>query len=73
MDAHEIFEEIYDIFVEEISHGIQFIMQVNFVKELETSFWDFVHKLFEKIIIWYLFYRTDISSPFHYTLFILMV
>ena len=25
-------------------------MQVNFVKELETSFWDFVHKLFEEII-----------------------
>ena len=29
-------------------------MQVNFMKELETSFWDFVQKLFEKIIIWYL-------------------
>ena len=29
-------------------------MQVNFMKELETSFWDFVHKLFEEIIIWYL-------------------
>ena len=26
-------------------------MQVNFMKELETSFWDFVHKLFEEIII----------------------
>ena len=48
-------------------------MQVNFMKEFETSFWDFVHKLFEKIIIWYLFYRTDISSPFHYIMYILMV
>ena len=26
-------------------------IQVNFMKELETSFWDFVHKLFEEIII----------------------
>ena len=26
-------------------------MQVNFVKELETSVWDFVHKLFEEMII----------------------
>ena len=29
-------------------------MQVNFMKELETSFGDFVHKSFEKIIISYL-------------------
>ena len=48
-------------------------MQVNFMKELETSFWDFVHKLFERIIIWHLCYRTDISSPFHYIQYILMV
>ena len=39
-------------------------MQVNFMKELETSFWDFVQKLFEKIIIWSLCHRTDIYSPF---------
>ena len=30
-------------------------MQVNFMKELETSFWDFVQKLFEEIIIVYLY------------------
>ena len=30
-------------------------MQVNFMNELETSFWDFVHKFFEEKIIWYLF------------------
>ena len=48
-------------------------MQVNFMKELETSFWDFVHKLFEEIIIWYLYYRTDISSPVPYISCISMV
>ena len=55
MDAHEKFYETYELFVEEISYRIQSIMQVNFMKELETSFWDFVHKLFEEITIWYLF------------------
>ena len=69
MDAHEI----YELFLEECSHRIHLFMQVNFMKELETSFWDFVHKLFEKIIIWYLYYITDISSHFHYILYILMV
>ena len=39
-------------------------MQVNFMKELETSFWDFVHNLFEEIILWYLYYRTDIPTLF---------
>ena len=39
-------------------------MQVNFMKELGTSFWDFVHNLFEEIIIWYLYYRNDISNLF---------
>ena len=34
------------------SNGIQSINASNFVKELETSFWDFVHKLFEQIILW---------------------
>ena len=29
-------------------------VQVNFMKELETSFWDFMHKLFGEIIIWYI-------------------
>ena len=48
-------------------------MQVNFMKELETSFWDFMHKLFEEIIIWYLFYMTGIFSPVHYMMFIFMV
>ena len=48
-------------------------MQVNFVKELETSFWDFVHKWFEEMIFWNLFYRTDIYSPFHYIFSIFMV
>ena len=68
MYAHEI----YELFVEEVSHRIRLFMQVNFMKELETSFWDFVHKLFEKIIL-YLCYRTDIYSPFHYILCIFMV
>ena len=35
-------------------------MQVNFVKELETSFWDFVRKLFEEIILWNILYRNYI-------------
>ena len=48
-------------------------MEVQFVKELETSFWDFVHKLFEEMIIWNLYYRTDIFSLFHYIMCILMV
>ena len=30
-------------------------MQVNFVKELETSFGDFVHKLFEEMMLWKLY------------------
>ena len=46
-------------------------MQVNFMKELETSFWDFVHKLFEEIIIWYLCYIIDITAPIHYIMCIL--
>ena len=32
-------------------------MQVNFMKELETSFWNFVHNLFKEIIILYLCYK----------------
>ena len=40
-------------------------IQVNFVKELETSFWYFVHKLFEEIIIRNLYHRTDVYSHFH--------
>ena len=53
--------------------GVNIFIHVNFAKELETSFWDFVHKLFEKIIIWYLLYRTDIYDPVHYIIFIIMV
>ena len=51
MDSHDFFNETYYIFVEETSHGIQSISLVNFVKELETSFWDFVHTLFQEIIL----------------------
>ena len=49
------------------------LMQVKFVKELETSFWDFVHKLFEEMILWNLCYKTDISDLVHYIMCILMV
>ena len=35
-------------------------MQVNFVKELETSFWDFVKKIIEEMILWNFCYRNDI-------------
>ena len=52
MDKNEIFDEAYELFVEDISHKIESFIQVNFMKELETRFWYFVHKLFEKIIIW---------------------
>ena len=48
-------------------------MQVNFMKELETRFLDFVHKLFEEIIIWYLWYKTDIYAHVPYILCIFMV
>ena len=48
-------------------------MQENFMKELETSFWDFVHNLFEEINIWYLFYKTDVFSAIHYIMCIFMV
>ena len=54
MDAHEMFDETYELFVEEISNRFNRFMQVNFMKELETSFLDFVHKLLEEIILWYL-------------------
>ena len=68
-----MFDETYELFVEEISNTFNLFLQVNFMKKLETSFWDFVHKLFEKIIIWYLCYRTDIYAHVPYILFILMV
>ena len=55
MDAHEIFDETYELFVEVISNRFNLFMQVNFMKELETSFWDFVHKLFGEMIIWQIF------------------
>ena len=48
-------------------------MQVNFMKELESSFWDFLQKLLEEIILWYLYYRTDIYAPIHYIICTLMV
>ena len=48
-------------------------MQDNFVKELKSSFWDFVYKLFEGMILWNLCYRTDISTPIHYIMCIFMV
>ena len=48
-------------------------MQVNFVKELETSFWDFVHKFLVEMILWNLLYRNDIYSIVHYIIFIFMV
>ena len=48
-------------------------MQVNFKKELETSFWNFVDNSFEEIIIWYIFYITNISGPVHYVTYIFMV
>ena len=48
-------------------------MQVNFVKELETSFWDFLQKLFEEMIIWKLRYRNDIYSVSHYIMCIFMI
>ena len=48
-------------------------MKVNFMKELETSFWDFVHNLFEEIILWYLYYKTDVSSPVYYKMCIIVV
>ena len=48
-------------------------MQVNFMKELETTFWDFVHNLFEEIILWHFCYKTYISAPLHYIMCILMV
>ena len=48
-------------------------MQVNFVTELKTSFLDFVHKLFEEIIIWKILYKNDIYSPTNYIMCILMV
>ena len=48
-----MFDETYELFVEEFSHKIQSIYAlVNFMKELETSFGDFVHKLFEEVILW---------------------
>ena len=33
-----MFDETYELFVEEFFHRIQPFMQVNFMKELETSF-----------------------------------
>ena len=48
-------------------------MQVNFMKELETSFWDFVHKWLEEMILSHLCCITDISSPVNYIMCILMV
>ena len=48
-------------------------MPVDFVKELETSFWDFVHKLFEEMILCHLRYGNNISSHAHYIMCIFMV
>ena len=48
-------------------------MQVNIMEELETSFWDFVHNLFEEIIVSYLYSTIDISSFVHYIICILIV
>ena len=48
-------------------------MQINLLKELETSFLNFVNKLFEEIIVCHLYYITDISTPVHYMMCILMV
>ena len=48
-------------------------MQVNFVKELETSVWDFVHKLFEEMILCHLRYGNNIASHAHYIMCIFMV
>ena len=73
MDSHETFDETYELFMEEFLIEFNLFMQENFMKELETSFWDFMHKLFEEIIIWYLCYRTYISSPIPYILCIFMV
>ena len=57
---------LWNIFLIELN----LFMQVNFMKELETSFWDFVHKLFEEMILWNLCYRTEISAPRHYKMFL---
>ena len=54
MDPCGIFYEMYELFMEEISHRIQSIYASKFMKKLETSFGDFLHKLFEEIIIWYI-------------------
>ena len=48
-------------------------MQVNFVKELETSFGDFVQKFFEEMTIWNVFYINDIDPPDNYIMCIFMV
>ena len=48
-------------------------MEVCFMKELKTNFWDFVHKLFEKTIILYLCYRTNIYTHVNYILCIFML
>ena len=50
---------------------LNLFMQVNFVKE--NSFWDFVHKLFEEMIFWDLFYRTNIYSHFNYIMYIFIL
>ena len=73
MNSHEIFDEMYELFVEEISHIIQSIYASKFMKELETNFGDFLHNLFEEIIIWHLWYINDIYSFVHYIIFIFMV
>ena len=51
MDAHEIFDETYELLGKKFLMEFNLFMQVNFMKELETSFWDFVHNLFEEITI----------------------
>ena len=48
-------------------------MQVNFVKELEAGFGDFVDKLLEEMLLWNPFYITYIYIPIHYIMFNLMV
>ena len=68
-----MFDEMCELVREEISHRIQSIYVSKFYEGIGTSFWDFVHKLFEKTIIWYLYYRTNISTSVHYILYILMV
>ena len=68
-----MFDEMYGLLWNKFLTKFNLFMQANLMKELETSFWDFVHNLLEEIIIWYLGYITDMYSPVHYIMCILMV